>query len=39
MIQEEAEKWLTRPLEKKYWALYVDGTNFRGSGGLKSPLF
>lgn len=29
VIQDEAEKWLTRPLEKKYWALYVDGTNFR----------
>lgn len=28
-IKEEAERWLTRPLEKKYWALYVDGTNFR----------
>jgi transposase-like protein len=29
MIQEEAEKWLTRPLEKKYWALYVDGWKWR----------
>jgi transposase-like protein len=28
-IQNEALLWLTRPLEKRYWALYVDGTNFR----------
>ena len=29
LIAGEAEKWLTRPITKKYWALYVDGTNFR----------
>jgi putative transposase len=29
LIAGEAEKWLTRPLEKRYWALYVDGTNFK----------
>lgn len=29
LISENAEKWLTRPLQgKKYWALIVDGTNF-----------
>jgi putative transposase len=28
-IEEKASEWLTRPLVKKYWALYVDGTNFR----------
>ena len=28
LIHEEAQKWLTRPIEEKYWALYVDGTNF-----------
>ena len=28
-IEEKASKWLTRSLDKKYWALYVDGTNFR----------
>ena len=30
VLKPAAEKWLTRSLEeKKYWALYVDGTNFR----------
>ena len=29
LIAGEAEKWLTRPITKQYWALYVDGTNFR----------
>lgn len=28
-IEAQAREWLTRPLEKKYWALFVDGTNFR----------
>ena len=28
-IEVQARDWLTRPLEKKYWALFVDGTNFR----------
>jgi len=28
-IEEKATAWLTRPLVKNYWALYVDGTNFR----------
>jgi putative transposase len=28
-IQEKAINWLTRPLTGRYWALYVDGTNFK----------
>lgn len=28
-IEDKALQFLTRPLEKRYWALYVDGTNFR----------
>jgi putative transposase len=29
LIEEKARSWLKRPLEKKYWALYIDGTNFK----------
>ena len=29
VIQERAGRWLTRPLDKKYWAVYIDGTNFK----------
>jgi putative transposase len=29
IIKGEAEKWLTRPLSGRYWALFIDGTNFR----------
>jgi putative transposase len=30
VIEDKATQWLTRPLtNKKYWALFVDGTNFR----------
>ena len=29
IIQDSAIKWLDRPLEEDYWALYIDGTNFR----------
>lgn len=30
LLQGEAQKWLTRPLTgQRYWALYVDGTNFK----------
>lgn len=29
VVRESAEKWLDRPLTKRYWALYIDGTNFR----------
>jgi len=39
-IKDEAEKWLTRPLESTYWALYIDGTNFkiqRRGSTLKEP--
>lgn len=28
-VKEEAQKWLSRPLSQRYWALYVDGTNFK----------
>ena len=28
-IEAKATAWLTRPLTQNYWALYVDGTNFR----------
>lgn len=28
-VEDKALMWLTRPLEKDYWALFVDGTNFR----------
>lgn len=26
-LQEAAQKWLTRPLDGRYWALYIDATN------------
>lgn len=28
LIEKSAIKWLERPIEGKYWALYIDGTNF-----------
>lgn len=28
-IEQNALTWLTRPITKTYWALFVDGTNFR----------
>ena len=28
-IEQKAVDWLTRPIAGKYWALYVDGTNFK----------
>ena len=28
-IEEKAVAWLTRPVTGKYWALYIDGTNFK----------
>jgi len=28
-IEEKALKFLTRPINDRYWALFVDGTNFR----------
>ncbi len=28
-IEGKAVEWLTRPITGKYWALYVDGTNFK----------
>lgn len=29
VIEDKALQWLERPLTKKYWALFIDGTNFR----------
>lgn len=29
VIEDSALKWLDRPLEGGYWALYIDGTNFK----------
>lgn len=29
LVADEARKWLERPIEGRYWALYVDGTNFK----------
>lgn len=29
LVEDEARKWLDRPLERVYWALYIDGTNFK----------
>ena len=29
LVEERAINWLRRPIDKKYWALYVDGTNFK----------
>jgi putative transposase len=29
VIEEKALQFLTRPLERRYWALFIDGTNFR----------
>lgn len=28
-IEQKAVAWLTRPIDGKYWALYIDGTNFK----------
>lgn len=28
-VEDEALKWLERPIAKRYWALFIDGTNFR----------
>ena len=29
VIQDSAISWLERPLKEEYWALYIDGTNFK----------
>lgn len=29
LVKDEAMKWLTRPIERRFWALYIDGTNFK----------
>lgn len=41
VVRESANKWLDRPLNKRYWALYIDGTNFkiqRRGSTEKEPL-
>lgn len=41
-VEDRALAWLTRPLSKRYWALYIDGTNFkiqrRGSTETEASL-
>lgn len=29
LVEEDAKRWLDRPLDRSYWALYIDGTNFK----------
>ena len=29
LISDKATKWLERPITKSYWAMYIDGTNFK----------
>lgn len=29
VVEVKALEWLERPIEKKYWALFIDGTNFK----------
>jgi putative transposase len=29
LIQEKSLQWLQRPISGRYWALYIDGTNFK----------
>jgi transposase-like protein len=29
LVKDEALAWLTRPITKPFWALYIDGTNFK----------
>lgn len=29
LVAEDAKRWLERPIDGKYWALYIDGTNFK----------
>lgn len=29
IVEEKALQWLERPFTEEYWALYIDGTNFR----------
>lgn len=29
LIEDKALAWLQRPIMKKYWVLYIDGTNFK----------
>lgn len=29
LVEDDAKRWLDRPLDRSYWALYIDGTNFK----------
>lgn len=29
LVEDEARRWLDRPLDRPFWALYIDGTNFK----------
>lgn len=29
LVEDEARRWLDRPIGGRFWALYVDGTNFK----------
>ena len=29
LVEDRALGWLQRPIDKRYWALYIDGTNFK----------
>lgn len=29
IVEDRALEWLERPIDKKYWALFIDGTNFK----------
>ena len=29
LVEDEAKRWLDRPIDRAYWALYIDGTNFK----------
>jgi transposase-like protein len=29
LVKSQAQRWLTRPLDRRYWALFIDGTTFR----------
>lgn len=42
VVEERALKWLERDLTKKYWCLFIDGTNFkiqRRGSTEKEPTF
>ena len=38
LVVEVSRRWLERPIEDSYWALYVDGTNFSAAARLQVSL-